>query len=67
MATVSRNKNALKGTLVNIESEARKRGLLINESKTKCMEVTRIIVNGDHLQCGKHEFEHVKEFSYLGS
>jgi hypothetical protein len=31
------------------------------------MEVTRIAVNGDHLRCGKHEFEHVKEFSYLGS
>jgi len=31
------------------------------------MEVTRIVVNGDHLQCGKHEFEHVKEFSSLGS
>ena len=31
------------------------------------MEVTRIVVNGDHLRCGKHEFEHVKEFYYLGS
>jgi len=31
------------------------------------MEVTRIVVNGDHLRCGKHEFEHAKEFSYLGS
>jgi len=31
------------------------------------MEVMRTVVNGDHLQCGKHEFGHVKEFSYLGS
>jgi hypothetical protein len=31
------------------------------------MEVMRIVVNGDHLRSGKHEFEHVKEFSYLGS
>jgi len=31
------------------------------------MEVTRIVVNGNHLQCGKYEFEHVKELSYLGS
>ena len=31
------------------------------------MEVTRIVVNGDHLRSGKHEFEHVKEFSSLGS
>jgi sorting nexin-29 len=64
---VSRNKNALKDTLVNIESEARERGLLINENKTKHMEVTRTVVNGDHLRCGKRAFEHVKELSYLGS
>jgi len=31
------------------------------------MEVTRTVVNGNHLQCGKYEFEHVKELSYLGS
>ena len=67
MAIVSRNKNALKDNLVNIESEARKSDLLINENKTKYMDVTRIVVNSDHLQCGKHEFEQVKEFSYLGS
>ena len=35
VAIVGRNKSALKDTLVNIESEARKRGLLINENKTK--------------------------------
>jgi len=34
---------------------------------TKYMEVTRTVVNGNHLQCGKYEFEHVKELSYLGS
>jgi sorting nexin-29 len=67
VAIVSRNKNALKDTLLNIESEARERGLLINENKTKYMEVTRTVVNSDNLRCGKHEFEHVKELSYLGS
>ena len=60
MAIMSRNKNALKDVLGNIESEARERGLLINENKTKYMEVTRTVVNGDHLRCGKYEFEHVK-------
>jgi hypothetical protein len=59
--------NNLKYTLVNIEREARKRGLLTNENKTKSMDVMKIVVNGDHLRCEKHEFEHVKEFSYLGS
>jgi hypothetical protein len=67
VAIVSRNKNALKDTLVNTESEARRRGLLIKGNKTKYMEVTRTVVNGEHPRCGKHEFEHVKEFSYLGS
>jgi hypothetical protein len=67
VAIASRNKNVLKDTLVNIESEARKRGLLINENKTKYMEVMRIVVNGDHLRCGKHESEQVKKFFYLGS
>jgi sorting nexin-29 len=67
MAIVSRNKGALKDTLVNIESEARQRGLLINENKNKYMEVTRTVVNGEHLQCGKYKFEHVKELIYLGT
>ena len=42
-------------------------GLLINENKTKYVEVMRAAVNGEYLCCGKHEFEHMKEFSYLGS
>jgi hypothetical protein len=67
VAIVGRNKNALKDTLVSIESKARKRGLLINENKTKYMEVTRGASNSDHLRRGKYEFKHVKEFTYLGS
>ena len=51
---VSRNKNALKDTLDNIESEARQRGLLINENKTKYMEVTRTASNSDHLRREKY-------------
>jgi hypothetical protein len=49
VAIVSRNKNALKDILSNIESEARERGLLINENKTKYMEVRRTVVNGNYL------------------
>jgi hypothetical protein len=67
VALVSRNKNALEDTRVNIGSEARERGLLINENKTEHMELTRTVVNGDHLRCGKHGFEHSKKLSYLGS
>jgi len=64
---MSRNKNALKDVLDNKESEARERGLIVNENKTKYMEVTRTVVNGNHLQWGKYEFEPVKKPSYLGS
>jgi hypothetical protein len=48
-----RNKNALKDNLVNMGNEAKTWALLIHENKTKYLEVTRIVVNGDHLRCGK--------------
>jgi len=67
VAILSRNKKVLKDGLGNVESAARERGLIINENKTKYMEVTRTVVNGNHLQCRENEFEHVKELSYLGS
>jgi len=63
VAILSRNKNALKDALGHIESAARERGLIINENKTKYMEVTRTLVNGNHLQCREYKFEHVKELS----
>jgi len=62
-----RSVNAFKDTLFNIEKEARRRGLLVNENKTKYMQVARALLNDEHLWCRKHKFEHVKEFSYLGS
>jgi len=31
------------------------------------MEVTRAASHSDHLRCRKYEFEHMKEFTYLGS
>jgi len=30
-------------------------------------EVARAVLNDEHLCCGKYKFEHIKEFSYLGS
>jgi hypothetical protein len=50
VAILSRNKNVLKDALGNTESEARERGLLIKENKTKYIEVTRAVVNGKHLR-----------------
>ena len=67
VATMSRSKNALKYTLFDIEKEAWRRGLLVDENKIKYMQVARPVLNDEHLCCGKYKFEHVKEFSYLGS
>ena len=64
---MSRSENALKNTLFNKEKEARRRGLLVNENKTKYMQVAKALLNDEHLWCRKHKSEHVKEFSYLGS
>ena len=52
---------------VNIEKEARRRGLLVNENKTKYMQVVRAVHNDENMCCGQHKYEHVKEISYLGS
>jgi hypothetical protein len=60
------SKIALKDALDNIEKEARKIGLLVNENKTKHMHITRAVSNDEHLCCGQYKFEHVKEFPYLG-
>jgi hypothetical protein len=61
---MSRSKNALKDTLLNIEKEARRRSLLVIENKTKYMQVARVAHDDEHLCCGQHKFEHVKEVSY---
>ena len=67
VAIMIRSKNALKDTLFNIEKEGRRRGSLINKNKTKYMELAGSVPNSEHLCCGQHKFEHVKELSYLGS
>jgi len=63
---MSRSKNTLKDTFSNIEKEARRKGLLVNENKTKYMQAARAVHNYEHLCCGQPKFEHVKEISYLG-
>ena len=42
---MSRSENALQDTLFNREKEARRRGLLVNENKTKYMQVARPVLN----------------------
>ena len=67
VAIMSGSKNELKGTFFYTEKEARTIGLLVNKNKTKYMQVGRAVPNSEHQCCGQHKFEHVKEFSYLGS
>ena len=67
VALMSRSKNALKDTLHNVEKEARRRGLQVNENKTKYMQVASVMHNDEHMCCEQHKFEHIKEISYLGS
>jgi len=64
---MSRSENVLKDTSLNIGKRARRSGRLVNENKTKYMQVARAVLNDVNLCCGKHKFEHIKEFSYLGS
>jgi len=52
VAIMSRSKNALKDTFSNVEKEARRRGLVVNENKTKYMQVARAVHNDEHLCCG---------------
>jgi len=57
----------LKDTLFNMEKEARRRGLLVNNNKTKYMQVARAVLNDEHLCCAKYKSEHIQEFSFLSS
>jgi hypothetical protein len=59
VAVMSRSKNALKDTFFNTEKAARRRGPLVNENKTKYMQVVRAVPNNEHLCCGQHKLEHI--------
>jgi hypothetical protein len=52
---------------MDMEKEARRRGLLVNETKPHYMQVATAGPTEEYLCCGKCDFEHIKEFSYLGS
>jgi hypothetical protein len=41
---------------VNIEKEARRRDLLVNENKSKYVQVVRAVHNDKNLCCGQHKF-----------
>jgi len=56
---MNRSTNALQDTLLNMEKEARRRDLLVNENKTKYVQVARAVHNDEHLWCGQHNDEHL--------
>jgi len=64
---LNRSKCALKDTLFVVEKEARRSGLLVSENETKYVQVARAVLLMNTWCCGKYKFEHVKEFSYIGS
>ena len=48
VAVISRNKTILEETFTQIDRESQKRGLIINENKTKYMEVRRTPTNNNN-------------------
>ena len=58
----------LEENILALDSEAQKRGLRINEPKTKYMGLQRNVTNNPPYQSvGNYTFERVHQFSYLGS
>lgn len=68
IAIVARDVKHLEEAVKSIIKEARKRGLEINETKTKYMGVTRrdMANTSAAIKIGKYTFEEVKYFKYLG-
>ena len=66
LVIVSRSIRDLKDAFIKLESAARKMGLVINEDKTKYMEIVKGQPKFDHFSAGHFVFQRVKEFKYLG-
>ena len=69
VAVVAKNKRILKQTIQNIATEARKRGLEINQQKTKYMKISRDkpTCRQGEIKLGEFMFEEVENFRYLGN
>jgi hypothetical protein len=60
------SKANLKATTLDLIEKSKDMGLLINESKSKYMILSRRIHNQTELVVGKLRFERVETFQYLG-
>ncbi|CAG9839575.1 unnamed protein product [Diabrotica balteata] len=67
VAIISRNKPRLMKVFKQTDPEARKRGLKINEAKTKYMTVKRITDNENNITIDNYTIKRVDAFTYLGT
>jgi hypothetical protein len=64
---IGRTTRAVKETFLKLEIAAQEIGLMINESKTKYMEITCKPNNLQYLIVNNYKFKKVNEFKYLGT
>ena len=64
---VARNVEDLKRSFTKISNEGERMGLRVNVEKTKYMKSSRSSQQSSNLRIGAHEFEAVRDFTYLGS
>ena len=67
LAIISRDKKSLTKVITDLQIASKRRGLQINEKKTKYMHCSRSIgYTKTHMKIGTMSFEEVEEFRYLG-
>jgi deoxyribose-phosphate aldolase len=64
---IGRTTRAVKETLLKLEKAAQEIDIMVNESKTKYMEITCKQNNMQYLIVNNYKFEKVNEFKYLGT
>jgi hypothetical protein len=67
LVILGRTIQAMKEAFMALETSARKKGLAVNEEKTKLMEVGKKLTTVAHFTVVNYEFEKVHMFKYLGS
>lgn len=66
IALIARSKKGLEETLEAIVAGAKRRGLEINQSKTKYMMSSRNQTKATQIKLGPYKFDKVEHFKYLG-
>ena len=66
-AIIARTKETLIETFVTLVKDAKKHGLIINQTKTKYMQNLKENTAVKDMKIGQMKFEQVKSFKYLGT